>query len=102
MWEAIVDAVIYRVPWFVYAGLGLVVVGVIYRLFGWRGALAALAAVVAVFGYQKGAQQGYKDREARGNRETTDALDRATKARNRSRADNAGDGIMRDDGFRRD
>lgn len=96
------DWLVYQVPWYVYAGLGVVAVGVVYRLYGWQGSLALLTGLIAVFGYQKGMQQGYNDRQAKGQKETSDAIEKANAARDDSDRFNADDKRLHSsDGFKR-
>jgi hypothetical protein len=55
---------LYQVPWWVWALLGLAVVGAIQRAIGWRNAIAAAAVIgAALFGHRS-RQRGYQDRQA--------------------------------------
>lgn len=58
------QCLIYAVPWWVWLALGLVVVGVILKLFGWRWAVAMASAVGAAVLLDRARQQGYQDRKA--------------------------------------
>lgn len=85
------------IPWWLYAVAGLTVAGVVYRIWGLPGAIAALAGLAAILGYQKAYKSGYTARERAGDRETDRAISNANKART-----NADPSPDTDDGYRRD
>lgn len=92
-----IEWLLVQVPWWVYAVAGLVVVGVVYRTWGWHGTIAAIAALGSILGYQRAYKQGYNARERAGDRETDRAIRNANEGR--KNADTSRD---HDDGFRRD
>lgn len=105
------DFILNRIPWWVQVILMLIPVGIGFwfavLIFGWervrRFILPALAIIGALGMLGRARQQGYRDREERGERETTDAIRQADAARADADALNADDRRLRDnDGFRRD
>jgi hypothetical protein len=79
------DWLISLVPWWAWLALAVTAVVVVYRLLGWRGALAAAAGLMAVIGYGKGrhdeslAERNRRDREnlkaSQNRKEIDDAID---------------------------
>ncbi|CDZ55092.1 hypothetical protein [Neorhizobium galegae] len=55
----------YQLPWRVWIIVAVLVVGIVYRLFGLRNALVAAGAFAAAVFLNRARQQGWKDREAR-------------------------------------
>ena len=100
MWQWIA----YSVPWWVWALLGLVVVGAIQYFVGWKKALAALGVLAAIVLLGRARQQGWQDKV----KADMKAADKLIAKANKARADAAKDlaahpGKLRDDdGFRRD
>lgn len=103
MIDAIAHAILYSVPWPVWAILGIIAAGIIYRLYGWKWALIILAAFGGSTALQKARQAGYKDREKREMQNANKAIDRANKARQKADEINADpNNVFKDDGYRRD
>lgn len=74
-----------------------------YRLFGLKGALAALSAGVALFAYRSGERRGASAQAAKEKADADRSVDRAQRARADADRRNADPKRLRDDdGFRRD
>jgi hypothetical protein len=71
--------------WVPIVGFGGIGTFIAWRFLGWRGALAVLAATGAALFYGKTRRAGYDSRVREEDRQATDALDRANKARERVR-----------------
>lgn len=67
------DWIISLVPWWAWLAMAVTAVVVVWKLFGWQGALAALAGLVAVLGYGKGRNDAYRDERARADRRNLEA-----------------------------
>ena len=100
MWQWI----LYTVPWWVWAVLGLIVVGAVQYFWGWQKALAALSAVAAVVLLGRARQQGWEAKVKADLKAADKLIDRAVKARQKAEAEIAKhpDRLRDDDGFRRD
>lgn len=57
-------AILYSIPWWVWLGVAIVAAVAIYRLFGIRWALTALAVLGAGAVLDRERQKGYADRQA--------------------------------------
>lgn len=73
------DWLISLVPWWVWLGLAAAAVGVVWRVWGWQGAVAAAGGLIAVLTYGKGRTDAYRDERSRQDRRNLDAV----KERNR-------------------
>lgn len=73
------DWVISLVPWWAWLGLAAAVFGVVWRVWGWQGAVVALGGLVAVLSYGRGRTDAYRDERSRQDRRNLDAV----KERNR-------------------
>lgn len=71
-----IDWIISLVPWWVWLTAALAAVAVIWRFFGWKGALAAAAGLIAALSYGKGRAEGKAIIEAEQNRARLDAIKR--------------------------
>ena len=99
----LLETILYAVPWWVLLVAGAVVGLVVYRALGARMAILAAAVVAVLVAHSKGAQSGWKAREAKGARDAQRAIDRAARARAASDRRNAGsDRVFDNDGWRRD
>lgn len=58
------DWLLHLVPWWLWLLAAAAVVGGLWRLFGWRGALAAAAGLTAVLSYSKGRSDANTERDA--------------------------------------
>lgn len=67
-----IDWLISLVPWWAWLTAALAAVAVIWRFFGWKGALAALAAGAAL-SYGKGRADVLRDEQARSDRNNLQA-----------------------------
>ncbi|MFG1397193.1 hypothetical protein [Roseixanthobacter pseudopolyaromaticivorans] len=94
---------VYQVPWWLLALLGLAGALAAGWFLGLRATLAAgLAALVFIAG-RRGAQQGWTDREAKGERDAQRAIDTARDTRaDAERRDRDSGRLRDDDGWRRD
>ncbi|MEP9368080.1 hypothetical protein [Xanthobacter sp. VNH20] len=101
--STLAEWLVYQVPWWLLALLGLVGTLAAGWFLGLRAALAAgLAALVFIAG-RRGAQQGWTDREAKGERDAQRAIDAARDARaGAERRDRDAGRLRDDDGWRRD
>ncbi|MFG1423929.1 hypothetical protein [Roseixanthobacter liquoris] len=97
------EALVYQVPWWLLALLGVAAALAAGWFLGLRAALAVgLAGLVFIAG-RRGAQQGWTDREAKGERDAQRAIDAARGARAAAERDGRDAGRLRDDdGWRRD
>lgn len=68
-----IDWAISLVPWWAWLAVAVAAVVVVWRFFGWQGALAAAAAFVAALSYGKGRAEGKAIIEAE-QKEKRDAL----------------------------
>lgn len=68
------DWLISLIPWWVWLGLAVTAVGVVWRLWGWQGAVAAAGAIAGVLAYGKGRNDAYRDERARTDRRNAQAM----------------------------
>lgn len=68
-----IDWLISLVPWWAWLAMAVTAVAVVWRIFGWQGALAAAAGLVAALSYGKGRAEGKAIIEAE-QKENRDAL----------------------------
>jgi hypothetical protein len=68
-----IDWIISLVPWWAWLAMAVTAVVVVWRFFGWQGALAAAAAFLAALSYGKGRAEGKAIIEAE-QKEKRDAL----------------------------
>jgi len=93
----------YGVPWWLWAGLAGAAVLALARVLGVRVALAAAALAAVLLAYRRGAQAGWTDRQAKGERDAQAAVDQADAARRAAEHDADDPGRLRhSDGWRRD
>lgn len=59
------DWLLSLIPWWAYLLAAAVVIGAVWRLLGWHGAIAAAAGFLAAFGYGKGRVDAYRDEQSR-------------------------------------
>lgn len=98
-----IDWLIYVLPWWVKVIAGLIVVGIILRLFGWKATVAAMIAVATLGLVNRSQQQGWEARIKKDNEDADKAIARARSVRDAADRRNAAPGRLRDDdGFRRD
>lgn len=111
MMDWVWDAIIYSVPWWVWATVAVVLLTVLLfwvrAVGGLRNALVIVGgvslAVAAGIISIKGRQQGALDQQQKDQKNADRTLDRAHSARDRARErDSSPDGLRDDDGFRRD
>lgn len=60
------------IPWWAYALAGAIAIGAVWRLFGWRGAVAAAGAILPVLGFGWARNLGVEQERARRDREVLD------------------------------
>ena len=68
------DWLVSLIPWWVWLCLAAAVVGVVWRVAGWQGALAAVAGLLAVLTYGKGRTDAYRDERAALDRRNAQAM----------------------------
>lgn len=68
-----IDWLISLVPWWAWLAMAVTAVAVVWRIFGWQGALAAAAGLIAALSYGKGRAEGKAIIEAE-QKEKRDAL----------------------------
>lgn len=56
------DWLVYQIPWYVWAVLGVIVAVAVQRFFGWRNAIMAAIGIGAAVLLHRSRQQGYRDR----------------------------------------
>jgi hypothetical protein len=99
-----IEWLLQHVPWWFWAGSGLVVAGMLWRVVGYRAALGALAALGIWALRARDRQSGWTARELKEQQDADAFTRRADEARGRADRRNAADGgqLRDDDGFRRD
>lgn len=97
-----IEWLIYAVPWWVWAAVGLTVALVIHQTFGFKAAAVAVVVAIAGVFQARARQQGWKDAQARGERDARAIIERANEVRRDADLRNAGDRLREDDGYRRD
>lgn len=60
-----IDWLLNLVPWWGYLIATAIIVGTVWRLLGWQGALVALAGLIAALGYGKGRGEALEQERAR-------------------------------------
>lgn len=68
-----IDWLISLVPWWAWLAAAVTAVVVVWRFFGWQGALAAAAGLLAALSYGKGRNDAYRDERARRDRQNLEA-----------------------------
>lgn len=68
-----IDWLISLVPWWAWLTAAIAAVVLVWRLFGWQGALAIAAGILAVLGYGKGRADTLRDERARSDRDNLQA-----------------------------
>ena len=68
-----IDWAISLVPWWAWLAMAVTAVVVVWRFFGWQGALAAAAGFLAALSYGKGRAEALRDERARSDRNNLQA-----------------------------
>lgn len=76
-------------PWWAWAAIGIGAAFAVYRLLGWKGALAVLAVTFGSVAYSRGAKRGLEVERAKQDAADDKARDTITETRNdvRSKSD---------------
>lgn len=97
-----IDWLLYVLPWWVKVIAGLIVAGIILRLFGWKATVAALIGLATLGIVNRSQQQGWEARIKKDNEDAQKAIDRARAARLDTDLRNTDPGELRQsDGYKR-
>jgi len=89
------DWIVYSIPWGAKVGAGLLVAGVVLRLFGWKATVSAIIAVATLGLVNRGQQQGWEARIKKDNDDAQRAINKARAARRDADLRNADAGELR-------
>lgn len=98
-----IDFILYQIPWWAYGIAAAVIIGTLYSTIGLRNTLYAIGAALLFIFHVRSRQQGWTDRETKGQHDAEKIIVRAGDARRDADVRNTDAGGLRnDDGHKRD